>query len=113
MMMRMSKFAMVAAACLTLTACGEDWVPQLTTEYVPYGEERTAGSGIVYVRKSMLPPKTEIKAAVEPPKAEIKAPEPKIQEAVKVEPPPIMMPKDPEPAAPVLKADEMFDGGVK
>ena len=110
MMMRMSKFAMVAAACLTLTACGEEWVPQLTTEYSPYGEERTAGSGIVYVRKSLLPPKTELKTEVEAPKEEIKAPEP---EAVEIEKPPVVIPKDPEPAAPVLKADEMFDGGVK
>lgn len=113
MMMRMSKFALLAASGLaismSLTACGEEWVPQLTTEYAPYGEERTAGSGIIYVRKSMLPAKTEIIPEVEP-EPEVVIEEPPV---VEIEPPPVVEPKDPEPAAPVLKADEMFDGGVK
>lgn len=111
-MMRVSKFALLATVCLTLSACGEEWVPQYTTEYVPYGSERTAGSGVVYVRKSMLPPKTEIKE-----EAEIEVIEPPVveepEEPVELEKPPVVMPKEPEPAAPVLKADEMFDGGVK
>ncbi|NQZ14704.1 MAG: hypothetical protein HRT94_07770 [Alphaproteobacteria bacterium] len=48
----------VAASALMLTACGEDqgWV---AVDYngAPYGEERTAGSGIKYVRAYMLPEK--------------------------------------------------------
>ena len=40
---------------LPLSACGEGWVAEKTTEYFPYGNQRTAGSGIVYVRAKLLP----------------------------------------------------------
>jgi hypothetical protein len=50
--------ALFAVACsLTLSACGDGWE---TVEYsgrVPYTLERTAGSGIAYVRAKMLPEK--------------------------------------------------------
>ncbi len=50
--------ALFAVACsLTLSACGDGWE---TVEYsgrVPYTMERTAGSGIAYVRAQMLPEK--------------------------------------------------------
>ncbi len=47
----------VVACSLTLSACGDGWE---TVEYsgrVPYTLERTAGSGIAYVRAKMLPEK--------------------------------------------------------
>lgn len=42
---------------LFLAACGEGWEPNKTTQYLPYGNERTAGSGIVYVRAKLMPEK--------------------------------------------------------
>lgn len=40
-----------------LTACGEGWEMQLTNTVFPYGNQRTAGSGVMYVRAKMLPKK--------------------------------------------------------
>lgn len=40
-----------------LTACGEGYEMVRTTDTVPYGNSRTAGSGVMYVKKSMLPEK--------------------------------------------------------
>lgn len=76
---------------LFLTACGDGWEAQKTTKYKPYGNSRTAGSGIVYVRAKLLP-KKELK--LEP---EIKE-TPPAQEKVKAAPP-----------APVKPADKMFN----
>lgn len=45
--------ALVIASALMLSACGEGWVA-VENNGVPYGEERTAGSGIKYVRAYML-----------------------------------------------------------
>lgn len=42
---------------MMLAACGDGWEAQKTTEYSPYGNQRTAGSGVVYVRKNLLPEK--------------------------------------------------------
>lgn len=42
---------------LFLGACGEGWEAQKTTSYKPYGNYRTAGSGVVYVRAKLLPKK--------------------------------------------------------
>lgn len=42
---------------MMLAACGDGWEAQKTTEYFPYGNQRTAGSGVVYVRKNLLPEK--------------------------------------------------------
>lgn len=38
-----------------LTACGEGYEMQRTTNFFPYGNQRTAGSGIMYVRAKMAP----------------------------------------------------------
>ncbi len=71
---------LILAAPLALTACGEGWEAQRTTEYTPYGNDRTAGSGVVYVRAQMLPKKElelepELESVeteeVESPKAEV------------------------------------------
>lgn len=42
---------------LFLAGCGEGWEAQKTSTYLPYGNERTAGSGVVYVRAQLLPKK--------------------------------------------------------
>lgn len=42
---------------LPLASCGEGWEMTRTTDMVPYGNTRTAGSGIAYVRAKMLPKK--------------------------------------------------------
>lgn len=42
---------------LALSGCGEGWEMQPYTEKVPYTMERTAGSGVAYVRASMAPAK--------------------------------------------------------
>lgn len=86
---------------LALTACGEGWVPVYTDDVFPYGNHRTAGRGVTYVRSSLLPAKT---LNVE----EISAPEP---EAVVAEPPkPVVEPEivpEPVPVEPA-KMDRVF-----
>ena len=42
---------------LLLGAC-EGYEMQLTNTHFPYGNERTAGSGVIYVRAKMMPEKT-------------------------------------------------------
>ncbi len=46
---------LLAIFVLPLSACGEGWVVEKTTAYFPYGNQRTAGSGVVYVRAKLLP----------------------------------------------------------
>lgn len=48
-------FALVTA--LSLAACGEGYEMVRTTEVTPYGNSRTAGSGVMYVQAKMLPEK--------------------------------------------------------
>jgi hypothetical protein len=44
---------------LLLASCdGEGWEMQLTNTAFPYGNQRTAGSGVMYVRAKLLPEKT-------------------------------------------------------
>lgn len=43
---------------LLLGACGEGYEMQLTNTHFPYGNERTAGSGVIYVRAKMMPEKS-------------------------------------------------------
>jgi len=38
---------------LALSACGDGWEVVYTRDFSPYEDERTAGSGPVYVRKMM------------------------------------------------------------
>lgn len=40
---------------LFLSACGDGWELVKTDKYAPYGNSRTAGSGVAYVRAKMLP----------------------------------------------------------
>jgi hypothetical protein len=56
---------------LFLAACGEGYEMIKTDTMFPYGNARTAGSGVAYVRANMMPEKT---LKVEPPMAEEAAP---------------------------------------
>ena len=47
----------ILSAPLVLTACGDGWEAQKTQSHFPYGNERTAGSGVVYVLAKMMPEK--------------------------------------------------------
>jgi len=42
---------------LLLSAC-EGYEMQLSNTHFPYGNERTAGSGVIYVRAKMMPEKS-------------------------------------------------------
>ena len=55
---------------LTLSACGEGWVPQKYMGF-PYGNERTAGPGVEYVRARLLPEKGPILVPVETPAPQV------------------------------------------
>lgn len=83
---------------LSLSACGgEGWEMQLTKRF-PYGNERTAGSGVEYVRASMMKPKGPIIEAPKEPVVMIPPPAPD---------PVIQIP--PPPSEPVKPADPMFN----
>lgn len=56
MVLKYSKTILLAGvACLSLSACGDNYVAIKTTEHFPYGNQRTAGSGVAYVLAKMLP----------------------------------------------------------
>ncbi len=77
---------------LSLTACGgEGWQIQKTTTTFPYGNQRTAGSGVEYVRASMMPAKGPVVIPKEEPPV-VKAPEPAPAPAPE-EPPAVETPK--------------------
>lgn len=71
---------------LLLAACGEGYEMQRVSGIVPYTPERTAGTGVAYVRAKMLPEKAlvvEEKAAEKPAEAPVeKQPEIKSAEPV-------------------------------
>lgn len=76
---------------LALTACGgEGWEMRKTTTTFPYGNQRTAGSGVEYVRASMMPAKGPVLEAPKP----APAPEPVIAPAPEPTPEPVK-PADP------------------
>lgn len=60
MTIRTKRLTIALASTLMLASCGEGsgWEMQLTNTMFPYGNQRTAGSGVVYVRAKMLPEKT-------------------------------------------------------
>jgi len=55
-MMKSFRFLLLAAPFL-LAACGDEWEMIRTDKYVPYGNTRTAGTGVAYVLAKMLPKK--------------------------------------------------------
>lgn len=73
----------LSALCLpllALSACGEGWEPQKTDTVFPYGNQRTAGYGVVYVRAKMMPEKELVVEPMveEPAVAEEPAAEPEV-----------------------------------
>jgi hypothetical protein len=96
-MMRSIKNSLKLTLCLiplALTAC-EGWVPVYTSDIFPYGNKRTAGSGVMYVRESMLPAK-ELKVEVP-------------EEAVKEEVNPVEAEPEVEDALEEMVTDEAHD----
>ena len=81
---------------LALTACGgEGWEMRKTTTTFPYGNQRTAGSGVEYVRANMMPAKGPV----------LEAPKPAVVEPPPPAPEPVVEP-EPEPVNP---ADPVFN----
>jgi hypothetical protein len=84
---------LVLATPVLLAACGDGWEPQRVEGIVPYTQDRTAGTGVAYVRAKMMP-----------------------QKELKLEPAPMTVPP-PAPAAPPpmtpppSKAEEVFREG--
>lgn len=76
------KYVLLAAPFL-LTACGEGW-EMVRTEQFPYGNQRTAGTGVAYVRAKMLPEK-ELKIE-SPATAPVVAPPPPMSEPLPKQP---------------------------
>ncbi|MDB2682892.1 hypothetical protein N9Z27_01400 [Alphaproteobacteria bacterium] len=70
------------SSVFVLAACGDGWESHLTNTHFPYGNIRTAGSGVAYVRAKLLPEKelkivpvsrTQAPAVAAMPKAEPEA----------------------------------------
>lgn len=76
---------MALAAPLLLAGCGEGWEMVRTDQIVPYGNSRTAGTGVAYVRAKMLP-----------------------QKELKLDPAPVAAPVAAPVVVPDPKADEIF-----
>lgn len=59
-MISRSRLVATLASVLLLASCGDDsgWEMKLTNTAFPYGNQRTAGSGVMYVRAKLLPEKT-------------------------------------------------------
>lgn len=78
----------ILSAPLVLSACGEGWEIQRTSDYGTYEMDRTAGTGVAYVRAKMLPEKEIV---VEPMMEEIST----------------------EAKEPVMQADEIFSKALR
>jgi len=90
-MKKLQKYILLACVSLPLAACGEGYEMQLVKDYFPYGNQRTAGSGVAYVLAKLLPEK-ELKLQ---PVVREQAPAP-VAQAPEPAPPPI------QPPAPVV-----------
>lgn len=53
--MKSWKLTIFVLPLLLLSACGEEWEMKLTQDIFPYGNQRTAGSGVAYVLAKMKP----------------------------------------------------------
>jgi len=89
---RISLLSLAAVPALMLSACG-DLVPE-PYHGVPYTHERTAGTGVAYVRGKMMPAKET--------KTEMIAPAAKVETTVETPPPPPL-------EAPVTQGDKLFE----
>lgn len=85
---------------LALAACGEGWTPVYTDDVFPYGNGRTAGRGVTYVRTSLLPAKTlNVEEVSEPEEVVAELPKPVVEPAIVPEP----VPEEPK------KMDKVFN----
>jgi hypothetical protein len=64
--MKNIRFLLLATPFL-LSACGEGWEMVRTDKLVPYGNTRTAGTGVAYVLAKMMPKKDVNLKSVERP----------------------------------------------
>ncbi len=96
MALRSLKFAILAAPFL-LAACGEGYDQISTDKMFPYGNQRTAGSGVAYVVAKMMP---ERELKLEPVKSV-----PKAEPAPVVEPENMSVHED--------KMEQLFDEALK
>ncbi len=96
------RFALLLCLPLVLTACGDGWEVKKVSDYGAYGNKRTAGTGVAYVRAKLLPEKEFV---VEPVMDEIKA-ETDVEMSADVKETEEVKPM--EVPAPVLDAEEIF-----
>jgi hypothetical protein len=66
---------MILASPIMLVACGDGWEMIRVDDVVPYGNTRTAGTGVAYVRAKMMPEK-ELKLEPAPALAPMTTPPP-------------------------------------
>lgn len=100
----MKKFLLLGAAmpALILTGCGDGWEAKLY-EGFPYGNSRTAGHGIVYVRANMMPEKGPVVDAPEL----FEAPEPPLEDV------PMVVEDVPLPEEDQGTIDKLINSGEK
>lgn len=53
--MKFIQLSVLFGVLLSLSACGDGWEIQHRSDVFPYGNERTAGEAVVYVRKKLMP----------------------------------------------------------
>lgn len=93
---------------LGLAACGDGWDMQPYAEREPYTMERTAGSGVEYVRGAM---KHEMGAVLKPEMEDHV--EVKKTESIEKDQPPVSVPEEKKDEAIVQEADHIFTGKQK
>ena len=71
---------MILASPIMLAACGDGWEMVRVDDVVPYGNSRTAGTGVAYVRAKMMPEK-ELKLEPAPMTSPPPAPPPPVTPA--------------------------------
>lgn len=105
-MLSKSKLLVLLALPFFVSGCGDGFEMIKTDSYFPYGNQRTAGSGVAYVLAKMLPKKELNVQSVQ------RDWEPTV--VVKEQPAPVPEPVLEPVAEPVQKADQIFlDDGKK
>lgn len=81
---RFCKLPLLILPLFALTACGDGWEVVYTKDILPYGNERTAGSGVMYVRKMMPAKALNIEPMLDlaPPAEMMAEPAPEVEEPV-------------------------------
>ncbi len=93
---------------LALAGCGEGWDMQPYRDMEPYTMERTAGSGVQYVRANMAPAKgPALKAEAEEQVKVMKT------ESIEKDSPPAVLPEEEKDIEIVKEADKIFTSKQK